>query len=218
MAREYLRGQGLEIGALHLAMELPVNSHARYVDRMSIPDLLRQYPELAEHPLVPVDIIDNGETLATIPSASQDFVIASHFIEHTQDPIGSLENWLRVLKPGGIAFIIVPHKAHTFDKDRPTTSLAHLQRDHSEGPQWSRRAHFEEWVRLVNRLNESEVDAFVEKIMAMDYSIHFHVWTELEFLEMLHYCFQELKFPGSLEMFRKNEMEFIVILRKQPAA
>ena len=68
----------------------PDGAHARYVDRYSREDLRREYPELRTHDLVEVDVVDDGETLATVADASADFVIANHFIEHTEDPIRTL--------------------------------------------------------------------------------------------------------------------------------
>jgi len=102
---------------------------------------------------VTVELVDDGEKLLSQPTVAFDFVVASHLLEHTQDPIASLGNWLRVIKLGGVLFLAVPNKTETFDRDRPVTgSLAHLLRDHEEGPDISRRQHFEEWVRLVNKM------------------------------------------------------------------
>src|SRR5437763_15908927 len=56
LARLYLRGEGIEIGALHNPLPLPRRAKARYVDRLSVADLRRQYPDLRDKPLVKVDI------------------------------------------------------------------------------------------------------------------------------------------------------------------
>ncbi len=217
IAAKYIRGEGIEIGALHSPLPLPKRAIVRYVDRMSVTDLRRQYPELNALPLIEVDILDDGESIKSIAAASVDFVVASHLIEHIQDPIGALQNWLRVIKPNGILYLGVPHKEHTFDKDRSATKLEHLIRDHEEGPAWSRLGHFEEWVRLVDHTPEERVEAEVKRILAMDYSIHYHVWTELEFLELLMYCRSKLNMPFRVECLRHNEFEIIFILRKLPA-
>ncbi len=114
-----LGGSGLEIGALHSPQAVPGGCRVRYVDRLDVEGLRAHYPELNELPLVPVDIIDDGETLATIAEGSQDFIIAHHFLEHTQDPIGTIARHLDVLRPGGVLFMAVPDKRETFDVDRP---------------------------------------------------------------------------------------------------
>ncbi len=71
--------------------------------------------------MVDPDIIDYGETLSKIGDQSQDFVIASHFIEHCEYPLGAIKSWCRVLRPNGVLFLVVPDRAAHFDKDRPPT-------------------------------------------------------------------------------------------------
>ena len=114
-AERFLAGEGLEIGALHLPLRTPSGAHVRYVDRMSVEDLRAEYAELAEWDLTPVDVIDNGELLSTIPAASQDFIVANHFLEHCEDPIRTIETHLGKLRPGGVLFYAVPDKRYTFD-------------------------------------------------------------------------------------------------------
>lgn len=218
IAWRYLSGSGIEVGALHSPLAIPPTATVRYVDRMSVSELRQQYKELAEHNLVDVDIIDNGEILSSLADASVDFVIANHMIEHCQNPIGTIEHHLRVLKPGGILYMAVPDKRYTFDRDRPVTPLEHLIRDYQEGAEWSKYPHFEEWTRLVNKIvPEDQVAASVKHLMEIDYSIHFHVWTQMEFLELLTYCQRGLSFPFEIELLQKNEdeMEFITVLRKK---
>jgi hypothetical protein len=69
LASEYLRGNGLEIGALHNPLPVPPHVQLRYVDRMSVADLRAQSPELQGQRLVEPDVIDDGERLATVPDA-----------------------------------------------------------------------------------------------------------------------------------------------------
>ena len=62
-------------------------------------------------------------------SDSYDFVLSSHMLEHTANPLLALSEWMRVLKPRGALLLVVPHKEGTFDHRRPTTSLDHLVED-----------------------------------------------------------------------------------------
>ena len=213
VATIFLRGDGIEIGALHQPLRVPAAARVKYVDRMPVPDLRRQYAELAHEPLVEVDIIDNGERLTTIGGDTQDFVIANHFLEHCQNPIQTFRNLFRVLKPGGILYLAVPDKRFTFDSDRPCTTVEHIMRDFSEGPEWSKRQHYEEWTRLVNkRTDTSEVNAEVQHLIDMKYSIHFHVWSATELLELVQ-ALQRIE-QFELELFLRNGMESLIILRK----
>jgi predicted SAM-dependent methyltransferase len=216
-ACQYLRGEGIEVGALTNPLPLPPGARVRYVDRMSKSDLIRHYPDLDIGRLVDVARVDDGERLATFATGSQDFVIANHFLEHCQDPLGALYNFLRVLKPGGIAYIAVPDKRYTFDRDRPVTSLEHVLRDHEHGPAASRRQHFEEWVRLVHKVHTAEEAAWqVDALMAQDYSIHYHVWTQAEFIELL--LALRRGSPFEIELVLKLGHEMLAILRKVDAA
>lgn len=215
LAYQYLNGSGLEIGALHRPLEVPPNVSVRNVDRMTVEQLREQYPNLSNWDLTPVDIVDDGESLSSIADGSADFVIANHMIEHCQNPIATLENHLRVLKPDGILYMAVPDKRFTFDQDRPVTLLEHLVRDYTEGPGWSKVHHFKEWVRLVAKVPDNEVAVHTQKLAEKNYSIHFHVWTPKEFLEMLLYCQSKLHFQFDIEVLQRNSPEFVVILSKQ---
>jgi SAM-dependent methyltransferase len=218
LSNRYLRGDGIEIGALHMPLRVPRSSRVRYVDRMTVPDLRAHYPELRRCNLVTPHIIDDGERLTTVPDASADFLIANHFIEHCQDPIGTLKSHVRVLRPGGILYMAVPDKRLTFDRDREITPIAHVVRDHLEGPAWSYRMHCKEWARHVDGAVGADVAARADQIMAEDYSIHFHVWTPDAFLELLVHARTELGLPIELEVLERNGHEFIVILRREAQA
>jgi SAM-dependent methyltransferase len=214
LASKYLSGDGIEIGALHSPLKVPSAAKVRYVDRMSVADLRKQYPELSRCKLVEVDIIDNGENLTSIDDNSLDFVIANHMIEHCQEPIGTMQQFLRVLKPGGVLYMAVPDKRYTFDFDRPLTTIEHLVRDYRDGAVLSKIQHSEEWCRLVQKVPDAEISSSVNNLISMDYSIHFHVWTKEEFIKLLQYCEETLQFPFKTEIVKKNYNEFIVILRK----
>lgn len=186
LARLFIRGEGLEIGALHNPMPLPSGVRVHYVDRLPVEELRRHYPELAHERLVPVEILEDGERLTSIPDESQDFVIANGFLEHCENPLGALVTFTRVLKPGGILFLAVPDKRFTFDRDRPVTPLEHLWSDYIGRPARPRREAFEEWTRLVYKIqDEAARRRRTDELEAMNYSIHHHVWTETEILELL---------------------------------
>ena len=42
---------------------------------------------------------------------SLDFVFSSHVLEHLSEPERALKEWQRVLKPGGVLFLYLPHPA-----------------------------------------------------------------------------------------------------------
>lgn len=216
VADTFIRGRGIEIGALHMPLPVPREARVRYVDRLSVDDLRRHYPELNDQDLVPVAIIADGERLESILDSTEDFVIANHFIEHCQDPIGALRNMFRVLKPGGVLYLAIPDKRNSFDADRPVTTLEHVMRDYQEGPAWSRREHFEQWTRLVNKVQDNEeAQREIAQNMSIDYSIHYHVWTQAEMLELIVALRRIVSFE--VDLCLKNGPEVIFILRKNEA-
>jgi SAM-dependent methyltransferase len=222
IARVYLKGDGIEIGALNRPLKVPGAARVKYLDRMSVADLRAHYAEMASENLVEPDIIDDGERLSVIPDNSQDFVIANHFLEHCQDPIGAILNMLRALKQDGILYLAVPDKRYSPDVNRPVTSNDHLLRDHREGATWSKRSHFEEFVRLwtyETARTDEEVEQRVNHLMELDFSIHYHVWTMQAFMGFLSVLGEELSRRWNLrfevELLFRNEVEILAILRKR---
>jgi SAM-dependent methyltransferase len=173
LSKLYLSGNGIEIGAL--CHPLKVNGAVTYVDRMVNEDLLKQYPDLPVEQMAPVNIVDNGETLEKFEPNSQDFVIANHFLEHCKNPIGTLENWLRVLKRGGKIFCALPDKEKSFDAHRKLTTIEHIVQD-SEGPT-------EDWDHFLDFAHGDEAQA--QHLKDINYSIHYHVWDSQTILELL---------------------------------
>jgi SAM-dependent methyltransferase len=217
-AARYLQGEGLEIGPLHLPLKMPPHARPRYVDRMPVEKLREEYPELAGWKLTPVDVIDDGERLATIDEGSQDFIVANHFLEHCENPIGTIETHLGKLKPGGVLFYAVPDKRYTFDFRRPVVTLEHMVVDYVEGPEGSRGEHYEEWSRLV-LVEEAEPEeqtlARARQLEGAGYSIHMHAWTQAEFLQMALECRRRFGGEFDLEAAARQGIEFVVVLRKQ---
>ncbi len=212
----YLQGRGLEIGALADPLRAPAGAHVEYVDRFSVADLRQQYPTLKSFALVPVDIVADGERLTGVEDESRDFVISRHFLEHCQDPIGTMKHFFRVLKPGGIVYFSVPDKRFTFDRDRVVTPIEHLFEDHEHGPEGSRRTHFEEYVQSTEHPPTSQqLQDRVQELMDQDYSIHYHAWSQHEVLELLLALRTQIGFE--IESFCKNRHEMICVLRKDPS-
>jgi SAM-dependent methyltransferase len=217
LARRYLGGAGIEIGALYLPLRLPRGTTVRYVDRLSLADLRRHYPELERYDLVDPDVVDDGETLASFADRSLDFIVANHLIEHCQDPIGTLLAYTRVLRPGGVLYMAAPDRRRSrFDCSRDETTLEHLVVDHEHGPEGSRADHYEEWARLGIDVPPDQVSARAGELEAEGYSIHFHTFTLTSFLELLAHCRTAYRLPLEVLAAETNDHEFIVIARRLP--
>jgi SAM-dependent methyltransferase len=215
IALSFLKGSGIEIGALNFPLRVPDWVNVRYVDYLPIETLLDHHAHLVRsgETLVAPDVVDDGERLESFPDESLDFVIANHFIEHSEDPIQTFTSHLRVIRPGGVLFMAVPDKRATFDHPRAVTSLEHLIRDHTDGPEVSRREHYLEWARLVDNVPDSEVERHADEQEARRFSIHFHVFTPDSFLQLLLHC-RANGLPAELVLFQENGVEFVLVLRK----
>jgi len=214
-SRRYLRGQGIEIGALHRPLALYEGATVKYVDRLPTEEVRRANPNVADQPQVPVDIVDDGETLRTIANESVDFLIANHMLEHTRNPIATMENFLRVVKPGGILFLTIPDKRFTFDRRRGITPFVHLRDDYLLGPESSDREHYEDWARHVRDFSDEEaILRHAGEIHEANVNIHFHCWTHGEMVEMFLAMRREFGFPLEIEASIQNGHEVVNILRK----
>lgn len=220
LARTFIRGSGLEIGALYAPLFVPPGVKVHYVDRFNLSDLhvhLSRNPETNKHPLVNVDIVDDGEKLAKIPNDSQDFVISNHFLEHTEDPIGTIRRHLEVVRTGGIVYLGVPDMRFTFDVNRPRTTLEHLYRDHFEGAKWSYESHLREWVELVEGKTGDAAALRHRELLEQNHpSIHYHVWDHDSLGEMFGDLRRRLGLPYAIEGLVSNRdlIETVAILRK----
>jgi SAM-dependent methyltransferase len=224
LSLQYLTGAGIEIGALHAPLSVD-NKKAKvlYVDRMSQEGLYRQYPEFDKADIVDPDIIDNGDELATIPDDAYDFCISNHVLEHLEDPIKALSNWMRILKPKGLLYMAIPLPYNIVDKHRQPTAISHIIDDYGlvardkEAYAKKRHNHFLDFARSTN-FSESTNEAFISsktsELMSMNYSIHFHVFSEETLLQMIDFISK--KNPLKILEFVNNEPEeFIVIIEKQ---
>lgn len=134
LAHKYLDSMlnGIEIGAsLHNPFTMPGKKNVDYTASEETPfkkEEKRLYGE-CHH----VDIVANGDCLP-LPRGSQDYVIASHVLEHMPDAIRALREWARVTRDGGILYIVVPHRdADPKDVGREPTGIIHFYRDFIRG-------------------------------------------------------------------------------------
>lgn len=212
LARRYLRGRGIEIGAMHRPLRMPLGARVRYVDVMTRDELLAFHGPANDFPagwVMETDIIDDGQHLRTFADESVDFIVANHMLEHTEDPIGALEAFLRVVRVGGVLFLVLPDARHSFDALRARTSIGHLVRDHVEGPEISRADHHREWA-AVECLTGEAAERRAEQLAREEAHHHFHVWELETFLALL----LALDLSMTIEHAGMNGDEFAVIVRR----
>lgn len=181
-ALKFLKGDGVEIGALNCPAVLPHCARVTYVDYISPAEARLKYPGVT----VPDNVVvDDGEKLDRFDPASLNFIVANHFLEHTRNPLGVLRVHLSKLKPGGILIYALPNKDMTFDKERPITSFQHLVMDDQHGPEISDWFHYLEFARYCDGLTDPwAIEAKARLLRDTDDRIHFHVWDARAIREM----------------------------------
>lgn len=92
--------------------------------------------------------IADGTDLNEIAAGTYDFLVSAHCLEHIANPMKALEEWLRVLKPGGFMLLVVPDKNFTFDHNRNYTSFTHLLSDYESDTTEDDLTHLPEILAL----------------------------------------------------------------------
>jgi SAM-dependent methyltransferase len=210
IAARYLRGNGIEVGALNQPLPLPEGARVSFVDSRPIERLHTLHGDL-DFVQAP-DTITDFETLRGIADEACDFVIANHVLEHLENPLQALVSTSRVLRKAGVAFIALPDKNRTFDRRRKVTPLAHVLRDLNEGPSWSRHEHYLDWAENVEGLRGPAASLRAQQLEAERAEIHFHVWDAAAMREMFA-CAEGVAGLHPIES-QRNRGELIWVLRK----
>jgi SAM-dependent methyltransferase len=92
--------------------------------------------------------IREATDLAGIADASYDLLLSCHTLEPSANPLLALSEWVRVLRPGGMLVMALPHKDGTFDHRRPVTTLEHLLADLQRNTREDDLTHMPEVLRL----------------------------------------------------------------------
>lgn len=86
--------------------------------------------------------------LTPIDKDTYDFVLSSNNIEHIANPMRAIEQWLLVLKRGGILVIVAPRKDSNFDHNREIVTFDHLISDYQNEYKEDDLTHLEEILVL----------------------------------------------------------------------
>lgn len=88
--------------------------------------------------------ICEASDLNEIYSEKYDFLISSHCLEHCANTLKTVEEWVRVIKKGGVLLLVLPDRKFTFDHNRPITKFEHLVDDFNINVDESDLTHLEE--------------------------------------------------------------------------
>lgn len=217
---KYMKGEGIEIGAFQFPWPMANGSKVTYVDKATPGTLIEAHPGLdLSRPIIKADVFDDGESLSKFEACTQDFIIASHMLEHCESPVAAFYNWCDVLKPGGYLFLAVPNKEATFDRDRELTTMEdfnHIryQKTVLGAKEWREfmveRHH--EYLQVVDKIMDPEErKRIANERLDKGFDIHYSVWNVQSFLDFLvEYGVSFFK----IEQFSSEGHEMLAVLRK----
>jgi SAM-dependent methyltransferase len=142
--------------------------------------------------------------LSVIPSEAYDFLLSSHTLEHTANPIKAVLEWIRIVRPGGLLLIVLPDKEHTFDHHRPVTRLEHLIDDFHAARGEDDLTHLDESVWLHDYSMTPEIpDAIEFKARGLknfeNRCLHHHTFTQKSARELIEYLGLDIIEQGAVQ-------------------
>jgi SAM-dependent methyltransferase len=223
LAREHLRGRGLEFGALHSPLGVDPSCEMTYADHYLNDELYAIFPEIEQdyrEQMVQVDLrVDlNSSDLSDLESHRFDFFVANGVMEHLANPLAFLANVARIMRPATMLYIAVPDRDYAFDSRRDVTSFEHLWDEYERGVTDVSDDHFVDYLGGVGVPVPDDPEA---REALLDehrrHTIHVHVWDEASFAEFLRLAVERV--PLGLELVdgcgpREGEGNLIAVLRK----
>jgi len=219
LSYRYLRGSGVEIGALQNPLEIRPDAHIRYADRLTVEEARAHYPELDPFHLVTPSILCDAAALTPVADKTVDFVVANHVLEHLRDPLAGVREWLRVVRPGGYLYIAVPDHNNPLDRLRPVTSIEHMIADHEHRRERVEldRSHYGECVESAHgEMSREDREKLRAQLESTGYAIHFHTFARETFGGLMRTAGK--RFTAEVVELREgstaDQTEYIAILRR----
>jgi SAM-dependent methyltransferase len=136
------------------------------------------------------NFIREATNLRDIASDTYDFLLSSHSLEHTSNPIKAIREWERVVKPGGAMVVILPDYRRTFDHRRKPTPVEHMIEDYENEMDETDLTHLPEIMELHDLAldpNAGTKDNFQRRSQHNfeNRCLHHHVFDETNSRELL---------------------------------
>ncbi len=200
---------GVEIGAFKTPIPgiTPV-----YVDRFS---------EYANEPTM-AEYFGDAADLPFVDS-SLNYVATSHVIEHAANPLSALLEWYRVLKDGGVIYMVVPNRLAIFDRSRALTPVEHMVEDFQNQVTQCDGTHIHDFVNNVewhefspgtakDKVAQERADllqAYESAIAAgTEINIHFHTFEPDSMVELIRRANAVLPLQGGSFEVERVEVPF----------
>jgi hypothetical protein len=140
-----------------------------------------------------------------------DCAISSNLVEHSPNPIALLLNFHFITTPGGWQFHAIPHGAHTYDRFRKPTPVAHLIADFENNTGPADPTHVDDYRQSAVEKDGWQRDFHETHPLTYPF-IHFHVFDEHNTRALLEFVFQEVvtdiikteQFSDNIVLFRNT--------------
>ncbi|MCX4155012.1 MULTISPECIES: methyltransferase domain-containing protein [Paraburkholderia] len=215
---------GLEIGAQNVPTKVNARTaQTEYVDRLTAEQTSVQFG-IPIDTLVKVTHLTDGGRLDSFPSASRDYLIANHVLEHFDDPVGAVIEWLRVLAPAGRLLITLPnYRNNQFDFRRRPPTRRHFERDYLDADHRaaSERDHYCELVQSIYGFPEDDpvIPATADVWIERGDRSHYHVYDEFALRDVLELAAEKSGIGLRIvdQFLIDSGFEYLVVLEKHAA-
>lgn len=211
LVSKFLNGPGVEIGAF--TTPIP-HIKPYYVDRF---DTYANEKTLADYYGDACELPFYDSSLA--------YVVSSHVIEHTANPVAAFKEWYRVLGHEGIIYMVVPDRRLTFDHPRPLTPVSHMIEDYERNVTQVDGTHIDDFVYGVDwalfspsvakenvKREQDEMASVYRRAIASnnEINIHFHTFEPESMIELLS--------ESSRLLAESNPIEILEVVSQFPSS
>lgn len=206
------KGRGVELGPGPRPQVFPSDDvDVSYVEQTHPDDWGRLYGGSAEVSFDPNlasrFVVGNADAIPAEPG-SLDFIFSSHVFEHLANPLGHLELWSRLLKPGGRVAMIVPDYIGSKDFLMDQTSIEELETEYADGGFALSDAHYEAYGKARGNA------ALAADLKAKNASIHVHYYTHSNMARVCEWAVERLGYSAFSIVHVDNHKDFHVVLTK----
>lgn len=219
-------GRGLEIGGISPVFQkkniLPIYPFIEYLDNCNFSGNTVWEGKISKGSTYYYDEIHEpgkqyvleATDLNEIEDDAYDFLLSSHVIEHTANPIKALKEWMRVVKAGGYLILLLPHKDGTFDHSRPVTSLDHLIEDYQNDITEKDLTHLDEILTLHDLALDPEAGTHSQFVKRSEKNyenrcLHHHVFDSHLVVQLLDYLQLDIRMVEAIA-----PMHILIVARK----
>lgn len=139
---------------------------------------------------------------------SLDFIFSSHVFEHLANPLGHLELWSGLLKPGGKIVMIVPDYIGSKDFLMDETPMAELEEEYRSGGFDVLERHYQAYGKARGN------PALAAQLSEKNASIHVHYYSHGNMARVCEWAVEKLGYSAFTIQHSDNHKDFYVILEK----